>query len=403
MRHRFLFDKLIDHLRNKRFSIVVGARQTGKSTLLRQVRDYCTSQGFSTISLNMENKDYRTVLDDSPENLFQYISMPKEGKVFVFIDEIQKLKDPSNFLKLLWDEHSDKLKVIATVSSAFYIDGKFNDSLAGRKKIFNLYTCSFEEYLFLGEQDGLLSEYRRIKDNPEAKSLQLIQLQNAFYQFLQYGGYPEVVTTTDESEKREILTDLRDSFVKKDMEDAGVKDEDSFYKLMRMLASQTGDLVNTSELAKMLHIKEETVAKYMKVMEKSFHIVLIKPFFRNISKELVKMPMVYFLDSGMRNSLTGNFLPYASNPNIGTIWENQVLRLLADKYGIEEIRFWRTTEKKEVDFVLPMQNPPLAFEVKKNSVQARASKYRTFTNAYPEFVFDFLCLEPFTEELIRIF
>ncbi len=110
-----------------------------------------------------------------------------------------------------------------------------------------------------------------------------------------------------------------------------------------------------------------------------------------------------FLDSGMRNSLTGNFLPYASNPDIGTIWENQVLRLLTDRYGIEEIRFWRTTEKKEVDFVLPMQNPPLAIEVKKNSVQAKLSKYKTFTNAYPEFVFDFFSLEPFTEELIRKF
>ena len=128
----------------------------------------------------------------------------------------------------------------------------------------------------------------------------------------------------------------------------------------------------------------------------------MKPFFRNLEKELVKMPMTYFLDSGMRNVLLNNFQPFILSPDKGRTWENQAFRFLVDRYGVDEIRFWRTTDKKEVDFVLPMQNPPLAFEVKKSEHAADVSKYKTFREAYPEFLFRFLCLEPFSEEVLRI-
>lgn len=402
MRQRFLFDTLVAHLTNRKFTIIVGARQTGKSTLLKQLRDHCNANQYATAWLNMENKQLRNELDKAPENLLQYLpAMPTQEKVYVFIDEIQKLTDPSNFLKLIWDEYTDKIKIIATGSSAFYIDEKFDDSLAGRKKVFSLYTCSFEEYLYLSEADLLLDEFRRVQTNSNAKSLYIPQLQDAFLRYMQYGGYPEVITTHSENEKRDILIDLRDSFIKKDIQNANVRDEDAFYKLMRLLAAQTGCLVNMTELSKMLHLKEETVANYIKVMEKSFHIQLIKPFYRNISKELVKRPMVYFYDSGMRNCLMNNFLPSISNPDMGTVWENQVFRILVDHYGAEDIHFWRTTDGKEVDFVLPMQNPPHAIEVKKSQAQAKLSKYKSFTNTYTDFQFSFYSLEPFNENLIR--
>lgn len=114
------------------------------------------------------------------------------------------------------------------------------------------------------------------------------------------------------------------------------------------------------------------------------------------------MPMTYFLDSGMRNVLLNNFQPYMLNPSPGQLWENQVFRLLVDKYGVDDIRFWRPSDKKEVDFVLPNSIPPLAFEVKKSQNQANLSKYKTFREAYPEFVFRFLTLEPFSENVLRL-
>ncbi len=403
MKRRKIFNELQKHLLSKRHTILVGPRQTGKTTLLKQLRNYCDEQGWPTVYLDLEHKDIRDELDKMPDNIFLYAPLTQE-KVYLFIDEIQKLKDPSNFLKQIYDDWKDtnRVKIVATGSSAFYMDTKFNDSLAGRKRVFRLYTCDFEEYLMLGGKEDLLEEVKRLQALPEAKSTMLPLLQHELHEYIRFGGYPDVVTETEQEEKIDILKDLRDSFIKKDIEDAGIKDEDAFYRLMQILASQVGGLTNSAELGKMLRMKNETVVKYMDVMEKSFHIARVKPFFRNLEKELVKMPMTYFLDSGMRNVLLNNFQPLILSPDMGKTWENQAFRFLVDKYGADEIRFWRTTDKKEVDFVLPMQNPPLAYEVKRNEHAADVSKYKTFREAYPEFVFRFLWLEPFSEDVMRI-
>lgn len=402
MEYRKIYTALQQHLGSKRHTILVGPRQTGKTTLLKQLRDYCKHQGWPVVYLDLEHKDIRDELDKAPGNLLMYAPMTEE-RIYVFIDEIQKLKDPSNFLKQIYDDwrDTDRIKIVATGSSAFYMDAKFNDSLAGRKQVFRLYTCDFEEYLLLGGKGDLLGEVRRLKEVPASKSTMLPLLQREMYEYMRFGGYPEVVTETSGENKIEILKDLRDSFVKKDIDDAGIKDEDAFYRLMQILATQVGGLTNSSELGKILRIKNETVIKYMDVMEKSFHIVRVKPFFRNLEKELVKMPMTYFLDSGMRNVLLNNFQPFMLSPDNGQTWENQAFRILVDRYGVDELRFWRTTDKKEVDFVLPMQNPPLAYEVKKNEHAADVNKYKTFRETYPEFEFRFICLEPFSEQILR--
>jgi len=402
MKQRLLYQKLVEHLEVKKHTIIVGARQTGKTTLLKQLRTYCDKQGWPTVFLDLEHKDIRDELDKNPENVFLYCPSV-EQRIYIFLDEIQKLKDPSNFLKQLYDDYSDgtKIKIVVTGSSAFYIDDKFNDSLAGRKRVFRLFTCSFFEHLLLSGKDDLAKEVERIKAVDNAKSTMLQQLQREFYEYMRFGGYPEVVTEKNENEKIALLKDLRDSFVKKDIDEAGIKDEETFYALFQLLAIQAGNLTNTSELSKTLRVKDETIGKYIDVMEKCFHVVRVKPFHRNLSKELVKMPMTYFLDSGMRNVLVNNFQPFITNPSQGQIWENQAFRILADKYGIEELRFWRTTDKKEVDFVLPMLTPPLAYEIKTSENAAKLSKYKTFTETYPEISFGFLTLNPFSEELIK--
>jgi len=212
MKQRFLYDQLVGHLASKKHTIVVGPRQTGKTTLLKQLRDYCNQAQWPTVFLDLEHKDVRAELDRNPENVFLYCPAV-EQRVYVFIDEIQKLSDPSNFLKQLYDDYDDgtRLKIIATGSSAFYIDEKFNDSLAGRKKVFRLYTCSFGEYLLLSGKDDLLAEVGRLKAEPTAKSL-MLQLDSArVLEYMRSGGYPEVITETSEAEKIELLKDLRDS------------------------------------------------------------------------------------------------------------------------------------------------------------------------------------------------
>ena len=123
------------HLFKKEATILIGARQVGKSTLLKQLAAELQNEGSDVVFLNLERKDILTDLNENPENIFRYFPQ-NSPKAYAFIDEVQYLSDPTNFLKLLYDEHSDKLKIVATGSSAFYIDRNSKDSLAGRKKIF---------------------------------------------------------------------------------------------------------------------------------------------------------------------------------------------------------------------------------------------------------------------------
>ena len=214
MIRRKLFEGLQSHLLKKEFSIITGARQTGKSTLLKQLETYCKEADIPVIFLNLENKSILSELNDNPLNLLKFIPEPNQRTV-ALMDEIQYLDDPSNFLKLLYDEHAGLLKIVATGSSAFYIDHQFRDSLAGRKKIFHLYTCSFDEYLDLGGKSDLREELEHLLKNADFKSTRFDYLRLEWEDYMTFGGYPAVVTEPDKVEKISRLNDIRDSFVKR--------------------------------------------------------------------------------------------------------------------------------------------------------------------------------------------
>lgn len=398
--HRALFDQLTGHLQKKEFTILTGARQTGKSTLLRQLEEYCKELSLPCIFLNLENKDILSILNEHPLNLLNYLPEVK-GRVIAFIDEIQYLNDPSNFLKLLYDEHIEQVKIVATGSSAFYIDDHFRDSLAGRKRVFQLLTCSFSEYLQLKDKDELLQEYKRILSNKEAKTSQLEYLRQEWQLYTLYGGYPAVITEPDSREKIEKLKEIRDSFVKRDILESGVQNETAFYHLFRLLAEQSGCLINVHELSVTLRIKSDTVNNYLRILQKCFHLALIKPFFRNLRKELTKMPKGFLLDTGLRNCLLNNFHQIPDRMDKGELWETAYFRGLADKYGWDAIYYWRTADGNEVDFVLPETESPFAVETKYDEALVNPNKYKKFTEAYPGMPLHFAWAYPFNEDFFR--
>jgi len=397
---RKLYLKLLQHLPKKEFTIITGARQTGKTTLLAELRAYCQGNNIPEIFINLENKTLLAELDSNPINLLGYLPT-QDKKTIVFLDEIQYLSDPSNFLKLIYDEYSHLIKIVASGSSAFYIDKKFKDSLAGRKRIFHLMTCDFEDFLLLQGKDDLWNEILRIRDQPNAKSLKIDLLRLEWEGYMLYGGYPAVVTEPVVSEKIEILKEIRDSFIKRDIIESGVQNELVFYQLFKILASQTGQLININELGNTLKVRNETIQNYLEIMEKCFHICLIKPFFANIRKELVKMPKGYLLDTGLRNSLINNFTPINERLDKGELWEQTVFKLLVDRFGLDNLRFWRTTSGNEIDFVLPYENPPLAIEAKFDVKMAKIKKYQLFLATYPNYKFRFSNLHPWSENFFR--
>ncbi len=398
---RKLFETLKLHLDKKEFTILTGARQTGKTTLLRQLEDYCkTTLKIPCVFLNLENKMILSELNNSPLNLLNFL--PVVGKkCIVFIDEIQYLNDPSNFLKLIYDEHAERIKIVATGSSAFYIDRRFQDSLTGRKRVFKLPTCSFDEYLHLTGKDDLLSESKRIISDKAAKTAQIQYLRNEWETYMLFGGYPAVVTEPDRSEKIARLREIRDSYVKRDALESGVRDDTSFHNLFRIIAGQCSGILNVNELSVTLRIKNETVDHYLFLLQKCFHIALIRPFYRNLRKELVKMPKVFVSDTGLRNCLVNDFQNIALRSDKGALWENMYFKLLADKYDVEEINYWRTTDGAEVDFVLPGVDQPFAVEVKFDEHAIKRSKYKKFEETYLDIPLHYAWMEPFNEDFFR--
>ena len=381
---------IAEHLSKKEFTILIGARQIGKSTLLKQLFADLNQKGETVYFLNLDRKEILDELNESPENLFKICPLQPDKKIIVFIDEIQYLDDATTFIKLLFDEYSNRLKIVATGSSAFYIDKQFNDSLVGRKKIFQMGTLDFEEFLLFKGRNDLVEEVLKLKNKKKVKSIQENVLWGYMDEFVNYGGYPAVVLENDIAQKIELLKDIRDSFIKRDILESGITDETKFYRMLMLLASQSGNLLNVNEISNTLRITNATVENYLYVLQKCFHISVVKPFYKNLRKELTKMPKVYLNDLGLRNALINYFSPLEQRADKGMVLENLSFRLLSERFDQDQIKYWRTADGNEVDFVVETSYlKGFAVEVKFNEQDVKPNKYNKFTQNYPDFPLEF--------------
>lgn len=381
------------HIDRKEYTIITGPRQCGKTTLIQVLSEELKGENNQVDFLSFEDRDILKAVNTHPEELFSFIPR-REQKSYLFLDEIQYVADPSNLLKYLFDKYHKHIKIIATGSSAFYIDEKFRDSLAGRKRIFELKTLSFMEFLRFRNLSDLAKDLLAIRSQDAYLSLNSHQLMQSMDEFLIYGGYPEVVLEDETEEKVELLREIRDSFLKKDIDESGISDPDKFYMLLSLLADQTGNLVNRSELANTIGVTSKTIDRYLRVLRKSYHIELLKPFHSNHRKELSKMPKVYFKDSGLRNSALSRFHGFQTRQDRGQLVENQVFKQLSSHYGADLLRFWRFDDRKEVDFViLHSLKEGIAYEVKLKCPSGRNKSLSSFSERYPKFQIDTISYE----------
>jgi len=336
---------------------LLGARQTGKTTLLKSLFE---ANREESLWLNADEYDIKERFKQPTSTQLKTLI---GNKKIVFIDEAQQIDNIGLALKLLIDNYPE-IQVIATGSSAFELKNKTNEPLTGRKFEFHLFPIAYAEMV---KHTHELVEQRMLSHR------------------LVFGMYPEVIMHPGNEIER--LKSLSDSFLYKDLlmlED--IKKPEKLVKLLQALAYQIGNEVSYNEIGNLIGMSSKTVESYIQLLEKSFVIFRLSSFCRNLRNELKASKKIYFYDNGIRNALISSFQLSEGRQDIGALWENYIVseRQKRNQYGHHHtnVYFWRTKEKQEIDYIEEFDGRLHAYEFKwKPEMKYRFSK--TFTNAYP--------------------
>ncbi len=371
---RRLYSEIKPYLLDKETIVIHGARQVGKTSLLKYIIQENHEIKDNHVFIDLEDIEYLQLCNKGVNSFIEYLTQKnllKGKRLFVFIDEIQYLDNPSNFLKLLYDHYWEKIKLIVTGSSTFSIKSKFKNSLVGRTVNFELFPLSFQEFLAFKNIN--------IRIDEKIKSTIIInELKSYFSEFVKWGGYPAIVLETDYNKKKKKLSQIISTYIKADIRDLGnIKNLTKFNNLLTIIASQVGNLLNLSELSNTIGLAKETIENYLFILENTYVIKLVRPFSRNLRTELTKMPKIYFEDTGIRNLLlnTGNEIT-------GSVFENAVFSELRKKIDINYINYWRTIKKHEIDFILNLPGRLIPLEVKVSYQKRRYTSLVYFKNKY---------------------
>lgn len=366
--------------------VILGPRQSGKTTLLKKIiLSLSTSTPPENIFyFNLDSEPIRELFSQ-PASFARFIKdyQKKEGRVIVIVDEVQRIENAGLFLKNLYDAQLD-FKIIVSGSSSLEIKAKIKEYLTGRKKLFYLLPLNLTEFI---KRENLPSSlFTSDKLGEEQDRLYGQHLRSCLEEFAIFGGYPKVVLQKNPDKKIEELKEIYSSYIQKDVVDfLKVERSDVFNKLVALLAYQSGNLVKKEELSTSLASSWITVGKYLQILTDTFVIRLLLPYFTNRRKEITQMPKVYFTDTGLRNYVCGSFSNLEIRPDKGAIIETLVFSELAKRLkASQEIRFWRTQTKAEVDFVILKNSRLIPVEVKFSLLKrpAVARSLRCFIDFY---------------------
>ena len=356
MIERLLYKTIENKLFAGKIIILTGARQVGKTTLLKQL----LRQKEGVLWLNGDELQVQNLFANaSADRLLSEFSNSK----IVILDEAQRIENIGLRLKLIADSDSE-VQVIATGSSAFELANKVNEPLTGRKWEYQMFPLSFGEMV---AHHGKLKEMRMLPRR------------------IIYGYYPEVVT--NDGNEVEILKLLTDAYLYKDILSwESIKHPDKLQTLLRALAYQVGSQVSYNELSQMCSMDSKTVERYINLLEQCYIIFRLPSFSRNLRHELKSSRKIYFYDNGIRNALIADYRAPEVRQDIGALWENFVIaeRMKSNEYYHRWVNryFWRTKQQQEIDYLEESGGKLHAYEMKWNP-RAKASITKTFTEAYP--------------------
>ena len=340
--------------------LIMGARQTGKTTLIKSV---CKSRE-DVLWLNGDEPDVRSLMDNITSTRLKAII---GNKNIVVIDEAQRINNIGLAIKLIIDQ-IPHVRVIASGSSSFELANRVNEPLTGRKWEYKLFPLSFGE---MAAENGLLEEKRLLPHR------------------LVFGSYPEIVTNP--GAEKELLLQLTDSYLYRDVLTLEqIKKPDKLVQLMQALAYQAGSQVSYAEVGQKCGLDSKTVEKYIILMEQAYVLFRLSSFSRNLRNELTTSRKVYFVDNGIRNALIANFSHVENRADTGALWENYLVservKYLRNNGLSANHWFWRTRQQQEIDYLEESEGALKAYEFKWNPY-AKVKFPKTFASAYPDAAF----------------
>jgi hypothetical protein len=353
---RLLEDTISKKLAAGKVTGIFGARRTGKTYLMKRI--YRSLNPRDVLFLNGENLDDAEIISSRRLSVLRpYL----KGYKYLFIDEAHKIPDAGLSLKLIVDSFQG-LKILITGSAPLDLQEKVGEPLTGRNLYFNLYPFALKE----------LNENKKLS-------------YDSLPEKLIFGLYPEIVMAKNIRSKIDILESIKNGYLLKDVLSFDNQKNPVFIiKLLRLIAFQIGNDISYNELAMKLEVNRRTVMRYLDILEKVFILFSLRGYSNNLRKEYSKTPRYYFYDNGIRNIVINNFKPLSNRDDIGMLWENFVIseRIKINNYKrkLTDYYFWRTYDKKEIDFIEERNGMLRGFEIKWK--QNRYSKPVDFLNAY---------------------
>lgn len=350
---RKLYSSLKKHLEQPQVTVLTGMRRTGKTTTVKQLIN--DSEIKQKLFFDLERLDNRQLFNQ--ENYETIIlALEQQGidfsqKVLVALDEIQLTPNISSVIKYLYDHYN--IKFIVTGSSSYYIKNKFQESLSGRKKIFEIYPLDFGEFLTFNE-----ISYKPLDSFNGVKNIkaEYDRLEPYYESFINFGGFPQVILAKNTSDKKDLLIDIISSYINIDiMQLSDIRKSEEITNLVKLLAKRIGSKVDVSKLANSTKLSRPTVENYLYLLESSYLISQIPVYSKNPDKEIVKSKKVYFNDTGIASVL--------AELSSGAKFENTVFNQLKH-FG--QIGYYQQKSGNEIDFIL---NKNVAFEVKETAYE----------------------------------
>lgn len=375
---RFLDSAIQGHFtRHPQAIIVLGARQVGKTTLVRRIFP-------DAVYLLVDNEPIRRILD--AYDIESYKVLIPGGAETVVLDEIHMLKDPGRAVKILYDQMPG-LHIVVTGSSSFHIKNRTGESLAGRKIDYELHPLSFAEYLaqkgiVKGMSFDMLHRFADPGERIPPERVYPFDIATILDNVLAHGLFPFLV---DHPNDTMYLRNFADSLIFKDIIELNlIENKRMAANLLKLLAHQIGNLVNYAELADRLGADQRLVKRYIEIFEQSFLIFRLYPYAVNRRSEIVKSPKIYFHDTGLRNAVIDDFSAMTARQDRGALFENFVIAeaLKQNSYSGNKHRlhYWRTKTGSEVDLVIDGPQGLTGVEIKctRSAVPCKA-----FANQYP--------------------